>query len=43
MANSSGNNGESKFQVVAPQVVEEQEMALFPQAQTLPMAMIFGD
>ena len=41
MANRS--NGESILQVVTPQVMEELQMGLVPQAQEQPVVLLFGD
>ena len=41
MANSS--NGESTLPMVTPQIVEELETRLVPQAQAQPVAGLFGD
>ena len=39
----NGNNGETTIPVVTPSVVEEPETGLIPQAQTQPVARLFGD
>ena len=39
----NGSNGETTLPVVTPQVVEEPKMGLAPQAQTQPVAGLFGD
>ena len=41
MANNS--NGESTLPMVTPQIVEEPETGLVPQAQAQPVAGLFGD
>ena len=41
MVNSS--NGETTLPMITPQVVEEPETGLVPQAQAQPVAMLFGD
>ena len=40
---ANGSNGESTLLVVTPQVVEELEMGLIPQAQAQPAAGLFGN
>ena len=40
---ANGSNGETTFPVVTPQVVEEPEMGLVPQAQAQLIAGLFGD
>ena len=40
---ANGTNGESTLPVVTPEVVEEPEMELVPQAQAQPIAGLFGD
>ena len=37
------NNGESTLPMVTPQIVEELETGLVPQAQAQPVAGLFGD
>ena len=39
----NGSNGETTLPVVTPQVVEEPETGLVPQAQAQPVAGLFGD
>ena len=39
----NGSNGETTFPIVTPQVVEEPEMGLVPQAQAQPVVGLFGD
>ena len=39
----NGSNGETTLPVVAPQVVEEPEIGLVPQAQARPVVGLFGD
>ena len=39
----NGSNGAPKFLVVTPQLVEELEMGLVPQAQAQPVAELLGD
>ena len=40
---ANGSNGESTLLMVTPQIVEEPEMGLVPQAQAQPIAGLFGD
>ena len=40
---ANGSNGESTLPMVTPQIVEELEMGLVPQAQAQPVAGLFGD
>ena len=40
---ANGNNGESTLPMVTPQIVEEPEMGLVPQAQAQPVAGLFND
>ena len=40
---ANGSNGESTLPMVTPQIVEEPEMGLIPQAQAQPVAGLFGD
>ena len=40
---ANGSNGETSLPVVTPQVVDELEMGLVPQAQAQPVAGLFGD
>ena len=40
---ANGSNGETSLPVVTPQVVDEPEMGLVPQAQAQPVAGLFGD
>ena len=40
---ANGSNGETSLLVVTPQVVDEPEMGLVPQAQAQPVAGLFGD
>ena len=40
---ANGSNGESTLPVVIPQVIEELDMGLIPQAQEQPVAPLFGD
>ena len=40
---ANGSNGESTLPMVTPQIVEEPEMGLVPQAQAQPVAGLFGD
>ena len=40
---ANGSNGESALLVETPQVVEELEPGLVPQAQTQPVGGLFGD
>ena len=40
---ANGSYGESKLQVVTPQVLEEPKMGLIPQAQVQLVASLFGD
>ena len=40
---ANGNNGESTLLMVTPQIVEEPEMGLVPQAQAQPVVGLFGD
>ena len=40
---ASGNKGESTLPMVTPQIVEEPESGLVPQAQAQPVAGLFGD
>ena len=40
---ANGSNGETSLPVVTPQVVDEPEMGLVPQAQARPVARLFGD
>ena len=39
---ANGSNGETSLPVVTPQVVDEPEMGLVPQAQAQPVAGLFG-
>ena len=39
---ANGSNGESALPMVTPQIVEEPEMGLVPQAQAQPEAGLFG-
>ena len=40
---ANGSNGETSLPMVTPQVVDEPEMGLVPQAQAQPVARLFGD
>ena len=40
---ANGSNGESALPMVTPQIVEEPETGLVPQAQAQPVAGLFGD
>ena len=40
---ANGSNGESTLPMVTPQIVEEPETGLIPQAQAQPVAGLFGD
>ena len=40
---ANGSNGESTLPMVTPQIVEELETGLVPQAQAQPVAGLFGD
>ena len=40
---ANGSNGESTLLMVTPQIVEEPETGLVPQAQAQPVAGLFGD
>ena len=40
---ANGSNGESTLPMVTPQLVEEPETGLVPQAQAQPVAGLFGD
>ena len=40
---ANGSNGESTLPMVTPQIVEEPEMGLVPQAQAQQVAGLFGD
>ena len=40
---ANGSNGESTLPMVPPQLVEEPETGLVPQAQAQPVAGLFGD
>ena len=40
---ANGNNGEATLPVVTPQVVEEPEMGLVPQAQAQSVVGLFSD
>ena len=40
---ANGSNGESTLPMVTPQIVEEPETGLVPQAQAQPVAGLFGD
>ena len=40
---ANGSNGESTLPMVMPQIVEESEMGLVPQAHAQPVVPLFGD
>ena len=40
---ANGGNGKSTLPMVTPQIVEEPEMGLVPQAQAQPVTGFFGD
>ena len=40
---ANGSNGDSTLPMVTPQIVEEPETGLVPQAQAQPIARLFGD